>query len=1286
MKRDKTRRWLTPLMVVAALMAALPVAAQREATDIDEWTLNTSFGQNGANLTIDGYSQWDGQSMQNYTVNSAGEIEIRNAAQLARYAWEIHKNDSDKKLRSTNVHLLCDIDLGGYYFSITRSNIYGIQATFDGHGHTIRHGYALKSSYTQGYYQGLFKALSGGYIKDLVVRNYHVIGDGAGIGSDTYAGIICGKASPDWYTDENTNTRVYKGCKFEGIRVIDCNLTGEATCVGGIIGFATEDPDVHEKYYKNGNAIRVDNEQRVQCIDCLIMNCTISTTDDIAGGIIGKATVANIERNRVINTTVRGEDEYAGALLGVDKSVGFTNDFYSKQAQIDFKDNLVLNCSVSGNDIVGGAIGTLGTDYSSSGYRFYTIKNNMIHATVDGNTDKKAAVVYGISTVDEFPVSNNYYDTEFCTLAPVKLLEHTAAGKTIAEGKTATGMLSLEMGSDSRFKKMDKLWPQLQSNYAGDKVITTAAELVALAEEVNNGICTYEGRVVRLGADIDMTGVLMPTIGITGHPFMGEFNGQSHTISNLSITSANDNVGLFGALMNAYVHNVRIDGATVLGENHVGVLFGTTVYSPCYISDVLVENSSVSGLGSVGGIGGRVADNKNIAYATIERCYFNGSVTTAYANANDAAWAGGICGNVLRGAITDCGCVATITRSTQGELKAGLIGGTNGTTTVTRCYATDLNNTRLPLVAGRGSDASVTETDCPAAIATRDGMQSDLGDYWIYFTGDGQNKLPVPASMDKYYSGMLTVQQGDFVFFPNDNEASSYYVKEYIGAGGAVTIPVTISVNGNSKPVTKIYTGVFCERSDVTSVTLPEGLQYIGNKAFYGTGITSLSLPNSITGVGDMALASCPALASINIGTGVSDVSSNAFINCPNLATITVAAGNTALKAEDGVLFSENGTSLYVCAAKGAKNGDYTVPEGVSYVYDNAFAYCTQLTSITFPSTMVSSSNDLFVGCDNLRYVDFSQCNDWEQGGLLSSAGVTVRRNPTAVERVIYTKHPFAGLSEQTIIYLPGDKSHDANREKNVVIGNVGTELVLTDGMDFDPKVAFTFPVGSYDRTFRAHITTEGYEDKGYTVCLPFAWTLSAEENSVAKVYAPSVIEDVAGVTTVTFSEVEGGQMAAFTPYYIVVSSGEAYVVGQEGSVIQHQTAGSTAIEGAAYQFKGSTATIDNATLYDASKPAYILQSDGVWYKVPSAEPRAYVGPFRAYFQATTASGARSLAMMLGGSYNPDENSGTTAVEPVVRIIDREGTARYFDLNGRLLQVKPEKGLYILNGKKHFNK
>ena len=195
----------------------------------------------------------------------------------------------------------------------------------------------------------------------------------------------------------------------------------------------------------------------------------------------------------------------------------------------------------------------------------------------------------------------------------------------------------------------------------------------------------------------------------------------------------------------------------------------------------------------------------------------------------------------------------------------------------------------------------------------------------------------------------------------------------------------------------------------------------------------------------------------------------------------------------------------------------------------------------------------------------------------------------------------------------------------------------------------------------------------GYTICLPFAWTLKLDENSEAKVYAPTKIEDVEGVTTVTFSEVEGGQIQAYKPYYIVVSTGGATINGQGGSVEQHQTAGSAVIDDASYQFKGSTVTIDNATLYDEQKPAYILQSDGWWHKVPQNQPLAYAGPFRAYFQATSA-GAPMLNMVI--------NDGEATAIQQIRTIDTDGSERYFDLNGRLLPGKPQSGVYIYKGKK----
>ena len=1307
MNRNNTRQWLMALMVVAGLLTTLPVAAQKATKDIDEWNENTEFGKNGADMTADGYSLWDGHSFQNYNFNSKGDIEIRNAAQLARYAWDMYEASrsirNDRKQR--NVHLLCDIDLGGYYFSITRGEYCIECATFDGHGHTIRNGYGV--SYDNRC--ALFSQIYGGKIQDLVVENYHV-NPSHSWDLCSYAAALCGYVKE--YSDNN-----YDRCTIQGVRVVNCTVKGDIEKAGGIAGAC----HFHGKERQKLGSYFYDNT---------VINSYIRG-HYAAGGILGYGEDILMYRNQAINTTIDCEGISAGGLYGgcrPNKKSGDHGDLgtdSSTDAYIDITANSVMNCSVSCDNAVGGAFGRI--DDSNALIRLIVEKNLICATIINNDDDYEDAGAFATSTYDPFTfvISNNYYNTDFSALNAIA--EYPEIWYNMPRGLTTEEMLGIYIGLEYEFNQ--GLFPQLKKDYSENLVINTADELVALAKRVSSGRQEYSGRTVFLGADIDMTGVSMTPIGTAEYPFMGEFNGQGHTISNLTINAKQDNVGLFGCLMNAKVQNVHITNANVTGKNHVGVLFGTTIFSPCYVNDVLVENSNVKGLGSVGGIGGRVADNKNIAYATIERCYFNnGTVTTTYVNSNDAAWAGGICGNVLRGKISDCGCVATITRSTSGELKAGLIGGSNGTLEVNRCYATDLNNTRLDLVAGRGKDAVVTENNCPATIANLDGMKSDLGDNWFYFKKTAQ--LPIPASLGKYFSDNPTLIEGDLVFYPNDLEATSYYVKEYIGTGGNVTIPTSV----NGKPVTKIAYAAFYHRDDITSVTLQEGLQYIGNNAFEGTGITSLSLPGSLTGVGDEAFAACPSLTSISIAQGTRGINDSSFSKCPNLASITVAPGNTNVKAEDDILFSADGTDLILCAPKGATKGDYTVPSIVDYIPYFAFNYCTQLTGITFPAGLYITGEKLFIGCDNLRYLDFSQCNDWEQGIWGIGAGVTVHRYPIGLD-----DKTFEGVPEQTIIYLPADRSHDANGEKNVVIGNVGTDLVLTDGWDFDPKVAFSFPSASYDRSFaadvtassvpsvdengnpvyvldsdgnplmeyvydeygehvmngdepvtqpvQAYTTTYSYKEKGYPVCLPFAWTLNVGEEDEAKVYAPTKIEDIFDETAVTFGEVESTTMAAYTPYYVVVSRGGATVNGQGGSVTKNQTAGSIVIDGASYQFIGSTVTIPNATLYDAQKPAYLLQSDGLWQKVPQNEPLTYVAPFRSYFQATTPDGnASSLVTMFGGSFNPDEGSGPNAIEPVVRTIDCNGTERYFDMNGRLLNGKPQKGIYIYNGKKYTNK
>ena len=59
--------------------------------------------------------------------------------------------------------------------------------------------------------------------------------------------------------------------------------------------------------------------------------------------------------------------------------------------------------------------------------------------------------------------------------------------------------------------------------------------------------------------------------------------------------------------------------------------------------------------------------------------------------------------------------------------------------------------------------------------------------------------------------------------------------------------------------------------------------------------------------------------------------------------------------------------------------------------------------------------------------------------------------------------------------------------------------------------------------------------------------------------------------------------------------------------------------------------------------------------------------------------------MLFGDSYNPGEGNGPTGIQQILTV-DSNGIERYFDLEGRLLLEKPQKGIYILNGKKYINK
>lgn len=87
--------------------------------------------------------------------------------------------------------------------------------------------------------------------------------------------------------------------------------------------------------------------------------------------------------------------------------------------------------------------------------------------------------------------------------------------------------------------------------------------------------------------------------------------------------------------------------------------------------------------------------------------------------------------------------------------------------------------------------------------------------------------------------------------------------------------------------VTTIGSGVFSNCTGLTSISIGSGVTTIGNNAFQGcTGLTSITIPNSVTTIGEAAFSGCRGLASATIGSGVTSIDDYAFYACPNLLEV----------------------------------------------------------------------------------------------------------------------------------------------------------------------------------------------------------------------------------------------------------------------------------------------------------------------------------------------------------------------------------------------------------------
>ena len=413
----------------------------------------------------------------------------------------------------------------------------------------------------------------------------------------------------------------------------------------------------------------------------------------------------------------------------------------------------------------------------------------------------------------------------------------------------------------------------------------------------------------------------------------------------------------------------------------------------------------------------------------------------------------------------------------------------------------------------------------------------------------------------------------------------------------------------------------------------------IGESAFSGCLMSSVTIPDGVTSIGDYAFVNCPFLTSVNIPEGVTSIGGNAFSACYRLTSLTL-------------------------------------PGSVTSIGGNAFELCFNLCSITIPEGMKSIGMSAFRHC--------------------SPTDVYCYADPAELTWTTYSSDEFK-KDKATKCHVRADRLAAFNAKWNT--GNEDTDINATFVGDLDSPVMTD--ATAYNRQYDETVTAVTYQKtlgadrvgKHQAWMVPFDYTIKAADLAKFSFYRINMIANSPAPGTEASDDVwvfltkmdEGDVLHANMPYvykpltavtdYPFTSESVLLTPPTSESILECSTATDTYTFYPTYHLTAAIIDEDYGTVF---APFYYVNINGNISYTDDSE--VIVGSFRWIIRKESKSG--STPSYAREMHFVDGEEGTETGIQTPSDSPSMGSA-WYDLQGRKLDSKPtQKGMYLVNGKK----